>query len=875
MPATDFGGTARILAGHSNGPGIVDLGAFELDGAAPPPVPCLFLYCPANIVAIAAPGQNSAIVSFPLPFATPGATVTNSPPSGSVFPAGTNTVTSTATYGTNVLTSTFTVTVLVPPTIASSPHGAVVLAGIPTNFAVLAQGTLPLQYQWSFEGTSLAAATNSTLAVFSPQTSDEGFYRVIVTNVAGSITSAPALLRVLPTGPSILSGPLSQTVPAGSNVTFSVSVAGSVPLGFQWFHGSSPLLGVNSSQLVISNVQSGDAGGYSVTISNLLGSATSGTAELNVLAASPVFVLQPAEPHGGMLPVGTNYTLTALARGSEPIFYQWRRSGTNLPGATGTTHGFSNVTAAISGNYSVVATNTVGSVTSLVAWISVYGVPPAFTQQPVSVEVLEGSTVTLNSLATGSAPLRYQWCFQGTNLPAQTNRQLVLTSISPAAAGQYFVIASNAFGATNSVTAQVAVNQSLVLQQPLSNLVVDAGDTVTLAVGASGSGGLSFRWRFNSTLLTNVEAVLVLTNVQPPHSGYYQVTVSNPYGSLSSTGRLSVFVPPSWVVAWGDNSGNQTNVPTTFGDAIAIAGGDYHSLVLRHTGSLVGWGYNGDGQADTPSNSLRYVTIAAGAHHNLAITENGLVVAWGRNTDSQCDVPTSAMTALAVAAGESHSLALLPSGSVVAWGNNAFGQISVPSGLKGVYAIAAGRNHSLGLRGNGTVAGWGLDTSGQATPPQSLSGVAAIAAGYLHSVALCSNSTVIAWGDNTYDQATVPSGLSNVVAVAAGDFHTLALLADGIVVAWGNDWLGQTDVPPTVTGATGIASGYYHGLALIPVPRLYPYMIPEGLVIDWSGPGTLQWAPTPAGTYNDIPNFSRPYTNADLSSLSKFYRLRR
>lgn len=875
LPGTDLAGQPRILPGHTNGAAVVDMGAFELNLAVPPPPLCPFLFCPANVVVTAAPGQNSAQVIYPAPVATPGAVVTNSPPAGSVFPAGTNMVTSTMISGTNVLTCTFTVTVLVPPVVISQPQGAIVSAGVPANLTVAASGTVPLRYQWAFEATPIASATNSMLVLSNPQASNEGYYQVTISNLVGATSSLPVMLRVVPAAPSILAGPASITVSAGSNAIFSVTAAGSAPIWYQWLYNSTPISGATGSQFVVTDAQAGTVGSYQVVVSNSLGAATSPAATLSVLPAKPVFTLQPPS---AWLPMGCTFTLQCLASGTEPLAYQWRRNGTNLTGATQSSLTLSNVNTGDNGSYTVVATNTFGVTTSAVAYVTVYGSPPAsptFTQQPTSIEVLQGSSVTFNSLATGTAPVSYQWCFYGTNLPGKTSSQLILPSVTSAAAGPYFVVASNAYGATNSATAQLTVNQSIVLLQPLTNQVVDAGNTVLLAVGVTGTGALSYSWSLNGAAIPGTNTSLVLSNTQPAQAGYYQFTAANEYGSLSCMGRVSVLAGRSAVVAWGDDSASQTNVPPGINDAVAVAGGDYHTLALRHDGSLLAWGYDADGQTNVPLSSLRFVSISAGAAHNLAVAEDGSVVAWGRNDHGQCTVPASATMVLATAAGDSHSVALLASSAVVAWGDNSFGQTTVPQWLSGVRAIAAGREHSLALLDDGWIAGWGLNSCGQATPPWGLSGVAGIAAGYLHSVALLSNGTVVVWGDNSYGQTNVPPNLTNAVTIAAGDYHTLALCTDGSIVGWGNNWFGQTNVPSLARSATVIASGYYHGLALSPAPRLLACPAGNGLVLRWSGPGILQWAPTPLGPYMDLSSCLLSYTNADFAMPAKYFRVRR
>jgi hypothetical protein len=115
--------------------------------------------------------------------------------------------------------------------------------------------------------------------------------------------------------------------------------------------------------------------------------------------------------------------------------------------------------------------------------------------------------------------------------------------------------------------------------------------------------------------------------------------------------------------------------------------------------------------------------------------------------------------------------------------------------------------------------------------------------------------------------------LSNVVAIAAGDFHTLALLSNGRVVGWGDDSFGQAVTPVGLAGAAGIACGYYHNLALVPASQLKERLTAGQIVLEW-GAGILQWAPTPAGPYVDLPSQGGTYTNFDLSDPGEYFRLR-
>jgi hypothetical protein len=638
---------------------------------------------------------------------------------------------------------------------------------------------------------------------------------------------------------------------------------------------NSSISGATSSTLTIANAQSVNEGIYRAVVSNPVGSITSAVISVRVIQSSPVILTNPVSL---TLPASSNATFTVTAVGSQPLAYQWFFNNSPIAGAAAVQYSLSGIQSSNTGNYQVVVTNSLGAATSSVATLTVTPRAPYFVVQPVGASVSAGSSRTFTGLANGSQPITYQWQHSGTNLPGAMFTALTLSNLGLADSGAYTLTASNIVGVSTSAVAQLTVYQIPTILQPLTNQVVDISNTVTLSVTALGSPTLTYTWQLNGVPIAGSNPTLILTNIQLSQSGYYKVTVTNQFGSVSSTGRVSVFGPLSYIIAWGDNSGGQTNVPPNLDDIIAAAGGDYHSVALHHDGTLVAWGYNGDGQTTVPTNVLRFVSIAAGAGHNLAITEIGSVIAWGRNDCGQTIVPSTATNGvLAVAAGDAHSLALLSLGTIVAWGDNSLGQTSVPQGLSGVRAIAAGRNHNLALRTNGTVVAWGFNVYGQASPPGNLTNAIAVAGGYLHSAALLANGSVVAWGDNTFGQTNVPASVSNVIAIAAGDFHTFALRADGTIIGWGNDAYGQIDVPAGVRNALNVASGNYHGLALIPVvPILQASMGGSShLIIQWHGSGVLQWAPTPAGPYTDVICSGRCYTNTDMNAPAKFFRLRR
>lgn len=170
----------------------------------------------------------------------------------------------------------------VAPSITTQPTGQIVNAGSSVTFTVSASGTAPLSYQWRFNGTNIAAANAASYTKTNVQSANAGNYSVVVTNAAGSVTSANAILSVR-VPPTITSHPVSQTVAGDSSVTFTVLAGGTPPLNFQWFFNSNAISGAISPTLNLSDVNRTNSGFYYVRVTNNVGGVTSTNALLRVL----------------------------------------------------------------------------------------------------------------------------------------------------------------------------------------------------------------------------------------------------------------------------------------------------------------------------------------------------------------------------------------------------------------------------------------------------------------------------------------------------------------------------------------------------------------------------------------------------------------
>jgi hypothetical protein len=166
-----------------------------------------------------------------------------------------------------------------------------------------------------------------------------------------------------PVAPGFVRAPASRTAAAGSTITLEVEASGTPPLTYQWLFNGVPINGQTLSQLVLAAVRTGDSGNYSVRVTNAAGTATSPEATLTVLDP-PSIVTQP---QGQLVAAGSRVELRVVAAGSPTLLYQWQRAGTPIPGATGSTYTLENIASSQTGNYAVVVTNSVGSVTSVAA----------------------------------------------------------------------------------------------------------------------------------------------------------------------------------------------------------------------------------------------------------------------------------------------------------------------------------------------------------------------------------------------------------------------------------------------------------------------------------------------------------------------------
>jgi subtilisin-like proprotein convertase family protein len=402
-----------------------------------------------------------------------------------------------------------------PLGVSSTSRASVMIQDFVAGAAVPLMTNLPDAFTWAVQFTGLEGADAAGLDLY----------------------SAPAVGSVSPDYWQQDAGSWSQPTNSGGPVTFAVRIGAVEP----------PV-----QTAVMGTVTNADSSGGFVATRTWQTIKPCGSM---ASCSQSVTVLSPPDLSANLADVvatnGDRVELTVLASGSPPLNYQWWFNATNvLSIGTGPSIVLSNVTAADSGGYSVVVSNPVGVVTSLMANLVIL-MPPVITVQPSSAVLPRGQTASFTVAAKGAPVPAYQWVFNDTNLvEGATDRVLTLTNVDDANAGTYSVLVSNDVGVVSSTPVLLAVGDPPRIVLPPQDLALLEGGSGEFAVDAQGTPPLGYSWYLNLTnpVGNTVEPTLVLSNVTHAQRGAYSVTVSNAFGMVTSPpASLRVLAPSGFL----------------------------------------------------------------------------------------------------------------------------------------------------------------------------------------------------------------------------------------------------------------------------------------------------------------------------------------
>ncbi len=472
-------------------------------------------------------------------------------------------------------------------TLASSNTAA---ATVPTSVTVTAganSATFPVTTsvvgtatQVTLTGTYIGTQIAS-LTVNPPVISSVSVNPTSVTGGAGS-TGTVTLSAVAPAGgavvtltsgnPSAATVPTSVTVAAGAtSATFPVTtsaVGTAIQVTLTVTYNGSQNTSLSVKPPVISSV--------SVNPTSVTGgTGSTGTVTLNAVAPSNGAVVALASGNPSVATVPASVTVTAGA----------------------TTAAFTVTTAAVTSTSQITLTATYGASQANTS-ISVLGGLPVIVTQPSDIIVNIGQTATFAVVATGAAPLTYQWQKNGSNIPEAQSSSYITPATAAADDGSTFdVVVTNGNGSVTSSGANLSVISTPRIETQPANQSVMVGESATFSVYAIGSSNLTYQWLQNGAIITGATNSSYTTppTVMADSGEQFSVTVTDSLGSGASSAAILTVVaqesPATYYIDFANgadtNNGISKSTPWQYAPGMANCTANCAAINLQPADSVI------------------------------------------------------------------------------------------------------------------------------------------------------------------------------------------------------------------------------------------------------------------------------------------------
>ncbi|MBM3879649.1 MAG: hypothetical protein FJ387_07995, partial [Verrucomicrobia bacterium] len=514
--------------------------------------------------------------------------------------------------------------VLVPPVITEAPVGGTVVAGGTASFRVTAIGSAPLSYQWRFNGANLAGETGPTLTLGNVQVGQAGAYTVEVRNGAGVVVSGAAVLTVhyalmvVADGGTVSVEPGGSSYPPGTVVRLTAradagyafalwqgAVSGTgnpATLTMNANHTVEALFAAIAGTVNFANrvlVDGIDApvldedgvtrlagegyraqlyGGASAEAMGALGRPVSFRSEAAAGYIAATVVVVPDVVPGGMAFVQMRAWDAAAGDTYEEAL------------AADGKHGTSGVLSVRTGGAGS-PPSLPGNLLGLESFALRRGTPPAIVEPPSDLIVIAGGIARFAVVADGTAPLRFQWYWNGALITGATDAILELVGVAPADAGAYHVRVQNDVGEVSSdPVALVVLVPPRITVEPEGRTIF-AGETVGLTVTATGSVPLAYQWYegvVGDTAKPVGDGSPSFTSPALLTSTQYWVRVTNPAGQIDSAEALINVVRRPQTIGFPPLANRTYGDPPVALGAAASSGLPVGFAIVSGPGSLAG-----------------------------------------------------------------------------------------------------------------------------------------------------------------------------------------------------------------------------------------------------------------------------------------------
>ncbi|HMP83026.1 MAG TPA: hypothetical protein PKA41_10035, partial [Verrucomicrobiota bacterium] len=506
----------------------------------------------------------------------------------------------------------------VPPTAPNFtllPSSSDYASNATATLRTAAVGAAPMNFFWFKDGSPVASGTNM-LVLPNFNAALAGNYQVVASNSFGSVTSAVASITTA-SPPVITQQPPATTGSTnGGTVFLSITATGTEPMSYQWYRNSGSVFGATNSSHTISNLSSGTAGNWHAIVTNLYGRATS-SVSMVLTGATPGIFSQPANQ---TLNGTGNVSLQVIASASSTfplnffwykgstLVYTWTTNANNL----GSTYVISNALPADAGQYHVIISNFVGTVTSLVRTVTINN--PFLAVQPVNTTVVLGGTTNFTALATGTTPIDYYWYHRFgspvvTNFVGNGTNLTIANATKTDGQGTYFVVASNVWGSVQSGSRNLTVQYPPAVTNIFTtNVVAELNAFASFSVQYEGEPSPTLRWYKDGVFQPTLSSGFVsFPSVQSSNAGVYQLALSNYLGSVTSAPIVLTVLPARGPTITNDPASRTFKV------------GDFVSLNVEADGTPTmqyGWFKQGAGQVTAFSSSPNYGFTASATNQS-------------------------------------------------------------------------------------------------------------------------------------------------------------------------------------------------------------------------------------------------------------------